>query len=63
MWHHIMIWWHACVKLFWGKYVFSLYKILAVILDLYNIVVCNNNPYFENFLQKMDTCGPPKLSL
>ena len=26
-----------------------------VILVLHNIVVCKNCPYFENFLQKMDT--------
>jgi hypothetical protein len=25
-----------------------------VILVIHNIAVCKNNPYFENFLQKMD---------
>ena len=39
---------------------FNLYKILMVILVLHNLVVCKNNPYFENFLQKMDTFSPPK---
>jgi len=33
---------------------FSPYEILMVILVLHNIVVCKNNPYFENFLQKRD---------
>ena len=31
-----------------------------VILVLENIVVCKNNPYFENFLKKMDIFSPPK---
>jgi len=35
---------------------FSPYKILIP----YNLVVCKNSPYFENFLQKMDTFSPPK---
>ena len=31
-----------------------------VILVPCNIVVCKNNPYFENFLQNIDTYDPPK---
>ena len=39
---------------------FSPYKILKVILVFHNIIVCKNNFYFKNFLQKMNKFSPPK---
>jgi len=43
-----------------GVFKFNPYKILIVILVLYNIKVCKNNPYFKNFLQKVYAFSPPK---